>query len=301
MKEIVYKLLNPFHSILGHNQELIMKLRYKKKMGRKLDLDHPTLFHDKILWMEFRTDTSLWTELADKYLVRRFVEARVGKEALNELYGVYDSVGAIDYSRLPQSFVLKTNNGCASHIIVRDKATANLAEIDRKMQYFLNLHFGELTGQPHYTGIKPLIIAEKLMVQDGDSSIPLNDYKFNCFNGKPVCCHAFTNRQLYTHNVSEMIYDMDWNAHPEYYDQSNAGLHLSDGKQNKPACFDEMKQMAAKLSEGFPFVRVDLYDIDGRPVFGEMTFTPGLDTYYTLEFQRRLGDMIDLSLCRPKK
>ena len=139
------------------------------------------------------------------------------------------------------------------------------------------------------------------MVQDGDSSIPLNDYKFNWFNGKPVCCHAFTNRQLYTHNVSEMIYDMGWNAHPEYYDQSNAGLHLSDGKQNKPACFDEMKQMGAKLSEGFPFVRVDLDDIDGRPVFAEMTFTPGLDTYYTLEFQRRLGDMIDLSLCRPKK
>jgi len=207
----------------------------------------------------------------------------------------------IDYSRLPQSFVLKTNNGCASHIIVRDKATANLAEINRKMRYFLNLHFGELTGQPHYTGIKPLIIAEKLMVQDGDSSLPLNDYKFNCFNGVPVCCHAFTDRQLYTHNVSEMIYDMDWNAHPEYYDQSNAGLHLSTDAQKMPACFDEMKRIAAKLSQGFPFVRVDLYDIDGRPVFGEMTFTPGLDTYYTLDFQRRLGDIIDLTLCKPKK
>ena len=301
MKEIVYKILNPFHAIFGHNQELIMSLRYKKRMGRRLDLDNPVLFHDKILWMEFRTDTSLWTELADKYKVRDYVAAHVGDDVLNELYGVYGRVEDIDYDKLPKSFVLKTNNGCASHIIVRDKTQVNFADINRKMNYFMKLHFGELTGQPHYTGIKPLIIAEKLMVQDGNENLPLNDYKFNCFNGQPVCCHAFTNRELYTHKVAEMIYDMDWNPHPEYYDQSNQGLNLSAEIQKKPACFERMKEIASKLSEGFPFVRVDLYDIDDKPVFGEMTFTPGLDTYYTLDFQRKLGDMIDLSLCKPQK
>ena len=292
MNERLYNFLNPFAGFLAENKKLLFALRYYRNLHRRIHLTNPQLFHDKIFWLACQGDTSLWADLADKYKVREYVSQCYNSSILNELYGIYDSPEEIDYNSLPNEFVLKTNNGCASNIIVRDKGGIDVPRINKQINKWLSIHYGEITGQLHYSKITPKVLAEKLLIQDGDPQKSLTDYKFNCFNGVPVECAVFTDRKENTHQVSRMLYDMNWNAHPEYYDNNISQLSLSEVK--KPKSFDEMKEIAKTLSNGFPYVRIDLYEIDSKPIFGEMTFIPGLDAFYSLQHQKDLGDLIVL-------
>lgn len=292
MKQNLYKIASPFAGFLGKHPKFILYVKYYRAYQRKINLKKPELFHDKIIWMSLFTDTSKWTELADKYTVRNFVKNTIGEEYLTKLYGVYETPDDIDFGALPNQFVLKTNNGCTSNIIVRDKSTLDVEDAKSRLRYWMKMPYGELSGQPHYSKISPKrIIAEELLVQPECPDKSLFDYKFNCFNGVPVSCVAYPERKEGTHLMSKMIYDMDWNPHPEYYDKTKS-VRLKS--LPKPNSFDEMKLIASKLSQGFPFVRVDLYSIGDKPVFGELTFTPGIDAFYSLEYQRILGDMIQL-------
>ena len=291
MKKNLYKIASPFAGFLGKHPRLILSLKYYRSYHRKMNLRNPELFHDKIVWMSLFTDTSRWTELADKYAVRDYVKDIIGEKYLTKLYGVYHNPDEIDFDALPNQFVLKTNNGCTSNIIVRDKSTLDIEDAKSKLRFWLKMPYGELSGQPHYTRISPRIIAEELLVQPEAPGCSLFDYKFNCFNGIPVSCVAYPERKEGTHLMSKMIYDMDWNPHPEYYDATKPVKLKS---MPRPNSFEEMKIIASKLSEGFPFVRVDLYSIGDKPIFGELTFTPGIDAFYSLEYQKKLGDMIQL-------
>lgn len=291
MNKIIYKCLSPFADFCAKHQDWILALRYWKENKKRLDLKHPKLFHEKIFWLACNTDTGEWSRLADKYTVRKYVEQKCGHQTLTKLYGVWDKAEDIDWDSLPQSFVIKANNGCASVILVRDKSKLNIADACCKLNYWLQMRFGDISGQLHYSKIEPKIIAEELLLQDGDSEKMLIDYKISCFDGTPLFCSVFSDRTMYTHEVKEMLYDMDWQPHPEWYDERNKHLHESVNVA-KPVCWEEMKQMARTLSEGFKYVRVDLYVIDGRPIFGELTFTPGLNTFYSEDFQLRLGTLI---------
>lgn len=292
MKHNLYKIASPFAGFLGKHPKLILYVKYYRAYQRKINLKKPELFHDKIIWMSLFTDTSKWTELADKYTVRDFVKNTIGEEYLTKLYGVYETPDDIDFDALPNQFVLKTNNGCTSNIIVRDKSILDVEDAKSRLRYWMKMPYGELSGQPHYSKISPTrIIAEELLVQPECPDKSLFDYKFNCFNGVPVSCVAYPERKEGTHLMSKMIYDMDWNPHPEYYDQTKPVRLKSLPKPNN---FDEMKLIASKLSQGFPYVRVDLYSIGDKPIFGELTFTPGIDAFYSLEYQKLLGDMVQL-------
>ena len=288
MKKLIYKLARPFSRILGKCPKLIISVLYFRKYHRRINLKKPELFHDKIMWMSLNTDTTEWSRLADKFAVRDYVKEKVGEDVLTKLYGVYHTPDEIDFNSLPEQFVLKTNNGCTSNIIVRDKSKLDVNEVKRELNYWLNMPYGELSGQPHYAKISPkLIIAEELLVQSDTPSFGLIDYKFNCFDGVPVSCAAYSNRKEGTNKASKMIYDMEWNPHPECY-ESGILQELP-----KPVSFEKMKEIATRLSQGFPYVRVDLYSINNRPIFGEMTFTPGYTTY-TIDYHRELGNMIEL-------
>ena len=288
MKKNIYNIARPFSGILGKCPRLIISALYFRKYHRRINLKKPLLFHDKIMWMSLHTDTTEWSRLADKYAVREYVKEKVGEGILTKLYGVYHTADEIDFDALPDQFVLKTNNGCTSNLIVRDKSKLDVNEVKKKLDYWLNLPYGELSGQPHYVKISPkLIIAEELLVPTESPSVGLIDYKFNCFDGVPVSCAAYSNRKEGTNKASKMLYDMDWNPHPECYESGTLQ------ELPKPDTFEEMKEIAAKLSRGFPYVRVDLYSINKRPIFGEMTFTPGYTTY-TTEYHRVLGDLIKL-------
>lgn len=273
--------------IFAKNQDLVLSFRFRKALGRKRQ-EPPKSFYDKIFWMSANTDTSLWTKLADKIEVRKFVTERCSEGILPKLYAIYKSAEDIDFGKLPDAFAIKTNNGCASNYLVRSKADADLESIRAGLARWLRFPYGQLTGQLHYAKIPPRILAEELLFQEGDPKATLVDYKFYCFGGRPRYCYVVSNRRFdakHTHN--RMMYDMSWNPLPEAFIPGK-----EFGITHEPEAFDEMKRIAAVLSMGIPFVRVDLYEVNGNVRFSEMTFMPGLDPGFTEVFQLKLGNLI---------
>lgn len=286
----IYNLLKPFAPIIGKYHKFILSLRYRKALGRSIEKE-PKSFYDKIFWLSCNTDTTIWSLLADKYRVREFVTEKIGEKYLPTLYGVYDSVEEIDYSKLPKSFVIKTNNGCASNFLVRDKENTDLAKISKELNYWLKFPYGELTGQRHYSRIEPKIIAEEFMFQKDNPKAALIDYKFYCFDGKPMYCNVLSERVFNTHHFRKHMYDMDWKPIPSFFAEKGRELLK---EIDKPKTFEEMKKVAAILAEGFKYVRVDLYEINGEIKFGEMTFMPGMDMGWNEETQLHFGSLIKL-------
>lgn len=273
--------------ILGKlSPSLLFSLRYWKVYGKMLNYKHPKSFYEKIGYLEFFTNTSEMGKLADKVAVRDYVKQKGLSYILNELYGVYHNSSEIDYDILPNSFVLKTNHGSATNIIVRDKSRLDIPKTNKQLDDWLKLDYGFITGQPHYSHIKPLILAEAFL-DNGDNKI-LTDYKFWCINGVPRFCQIMSDRVENSHAFRTMFFDMEWQPHPEYVMGSQ-----SDLKELKPECFEEMRSAAEILSKGIPYVRVDFYNIKGKVIFGEMTFTPGFANN-TIEFFDMLGKELDI-------
>lgn len=261
---------------------------YRIEFGRRLDLTHPLTLNEKILWLSFRTDTSLWSELADKYRVREYVISRGLGELLVPLYGVYDSADDIRFEELPDSFVVKSNNGYGTVIIVRDKCAVDVAAMRRELARWLRTSFGRVTAEPHYLRIKPRIVIEKLL-----SDRPLTDYKMWCIGGKVRVCLTCSDRNPHTHEAKLGVYEVpSWRRRPDLL----TAPFRNDIEVSCPRRLSDMIRYAEILSEGFPVVRVDFYEVDGCVYFGEMTFTSaaGRMTYFTDEFQREMGDLVRL-------
>lgn len=275
---------------------ILAKIRYFARFHKFLNLKDPKDLNEKILFLSLRTDTMLWTKLADKYRVREYIHELGLDDILVKLYGVYDSVEDIDFPKLPNSFVLKTTHGSGDIRIINDKSQLNLEDTVESLQKDLNTVYGPIEGGLHYMRIPRKIIVEELMHNDETTSkysSSIIDYKIWCFNGKAHYIWACCNRDK--HGTDVMTYDTNWNAHPEYSIFNNEyrkGMLIP-----KPMNLEKMLHIAEQLSKPFPVVRVDLYDINGKIYFGEMTFTSlgGLMDFYTPEFLRSCGEKIDLS------
>lgn len=270
----------------------LMKMTYRNNMGIPLNLENPQTLDEKINYMSFFTDTTLWSELADKVRVRNYVIQKGYPEILNEVYGIYKSPDEINFDALPNQFVLKTNHASNTNIFVKDKNYLDIAAVKKKLAKWLKEDYGFKTATPHYSRIKPLIIAEKYLLENKDYHKSLTDYKFYCFHGQPKYIFVFTDRIPNTHIVKRMIYDLNWTPHPEFI---NKGLPIADIIP-RPSSFEKMLQIAKSLSNPFPFVRVDLYEINQAPVFGEITFTPGHNEAGSPKFLKKMGDLIDIRL-----
>jgi hypothetical protein len=275
---------------------LLIRLRYFARFKKRLNLNNPQTLNEKILYLSLRTDTTLWTRCADKYEVRSFVKERGLGDTLIPLIGLWNSVTDIDISKLPNEFILKTTHGSGDNVIVKDKSKLNWNAVVTIFKKELSKPYGALEAGLHYMRIKPRIIAEKLIINDAESakeSSSLIDYKLWCFNGKCYYIWACTNRNK--QSVDVMIYDCDWIAHPEFTIPTNR-YHRAK-LFGKPTNLEIMIGVAEKLAEGFPCVRVDLYNVGGKIYFGEMTFTGcgGLIDSYTEKFQQITGSLIDLS------
>lgn len=302
MKNItsLYILLrNELNLLLLHYEHLLGRiapkklasLRYKRICGKKLDWKHPADINEKINWLKFNSDTSRWTELADKYRVRKYVEACGLGHMLIKLYGTWEKADDIDWAALPNKFVLKTNHGSKDVLICHDKSEIDTALWTEKFRKWQKTKFGTRMAEPHYDKIDPLIIAEELLDRTKQSipSPSLIDYKIWSFNGKPAYICVYFNRTSDSMNLA--VYDVNWQPHPEFI--ANDGFHLpAECDIPRPSSLDEMLNAAARLSEGFPEVRVDLYEVGGKTYFGEMTFTAagGYITSYTQEFLNILGE-----------
>lgn len=286
MRMAIYRLIGRFSPVL------LIQIWYSNVHHEKINLENPQTLDEKINWLKLNGNISLWTRCADKYLVRDYVEEKGLESTLNTLYGVYEKPCDIDFEALPDSFVLKTNNGGGGKnvLIVRDKSKLNQDDARKKLGRWLRAKPWLMYYEPQYKGIKPKIIAERYL-GGLDEDTPLNDIKINCVNGKAYSVLICSDRELGVHS-SYSEFDLDWNLHNECI----APEYRTDKYIPKPVALDRLIEYSEILSEDIPFVRVDWYEILGEPVFGEMTFTPsgGFDSSYVLKYQRELGAKIKI-------
>lgn len=275
-----------------HNPTLLVKIRYFVRFHRRLNLKKPKTLNEKILYLSLKTDTSAWTRLADKYTVREYVKNRGLEDSLTKMYAHWISEKDVSFEELPEQFVIKSVQGSGDVIIVRDKSKMNKEDVLKQIQVMLHESFGALEGGKHYLRIKPSVIVEEMLPTINGSS--LTDYKIWCFNGVPEYIMTCSSRT--SDSVCLGLYDRDWHYHPEYMVFSKS-YREEKTLIPQPDNLDKMLSYASILSEGFPVVRVDLYNIEGVIYFGEMTFTSlgGLMDYYSDDFQRLAGDIIDIS------
>lgn len=264
---------------------------YRIAFGRRPDMHSPRDINEKVLWLEFNTDTSRWSELADKVAVHDFVRQRGLAHILTPIYGVWNSADEIDFDTLPDSFVLKATDGSAQCVFVRDKRREDLDALRRRAASWADSKFGFAGAEPHYARIPHRIFAEQILpVPEG--KLPV-DYKFFCADGRPYALNVSTERDPRTFVCMRELYSL-----PDYTPLRGAVVpHLSSRTPHpRPRNLELMMEYAAKLSAGFPFVRVDLYSIGDEIRFGEMTFTPdaGRCLYCTPEGLRILGEPITL-------
>jgi len=279
----------------NHYPTTLVKIRYFVRFRRFPDLKNPEDLNEKILYQKLFTDTSMWTKCADKYEVRKWVEDYGLGKYLVKLYGAWYNASDFKLADLPQSFILKANNGDgkSSNLIIKDKNKYNEDDIRAIINRWLNLkNIGALSAEPQYKGIKPCVIAEELLpIEEGKKS--LVDYKIWCFNGKPSYIWVCSDRD--SNGTDVMTYDLNWTPHPEY---SVFNERYRRGKViPKPLNFEEMLNVAEILAKPFPQVRLDMYNINGHIYFGETTFTSlgGMMNFYTPLFLKEMGDKVDLN------
>lgn len=280
-----------------HFPVTIAKLRFRRMFGRKLNLENPQDLNEKILWLSLFSDTTEWSRLADKYAVREFVRERGCEELLVELYGKWDSVDEVNWKDLPQSFVMKTNNGCGTVLLVNDKTALVHPDVDIDLDKWLHHNSASATTEFHYWRIKPCLIAEQMLTlspEDLKYSSSIVDYKIWCFNGTPQYIWTVSNRDR--NGFDGALFTTEWNNIPNVI-KDNPNVRIPKVLLPKPDKIDVMLEAAKKLSHGFPEVRVDLYYVGGKVYFGEMTFTchGGTIDYFIPEQLLEMGQKIDLS------
>lgn len=281
-----------------------VKLRYLMRFGCLPNLKDPQNLNEKILYLKLYTDTSQWTKLADKYKVREYVKACGLESMLIPSYGAWERVQDIPFDKLPQQFMLKANNGDGkgTNVIV-DKAKMgeqDWADLRKRLQRWLDAkHIGALSGEPQYKGIKPMILAEKLL-PCGEGETSLVDYKLWCFNGEPYSFFICSERQADGYHATADCYDLEWNRYPE---NIKASPHMTVATRAllRPSCLEDIIRAARILSKPFPEVRVDMYVVGGKVYFGELTFTSlgGMMDYYKPEYLVEMGKQVTIP-CRVK-
>jgi len=266
------------------DDEIMVKLQYRIALGRKLDLKQPKRYTEKLQWYKLYYRDPLMTQCADKYGVREYVKGKGYKDILVPLLGVYDNVEKIDFAKLPDKFVLKTTNGSHTNLFCEDKNNFDISGAKQKLHSWVNRKQISPGREWAYHDIKPRIICESYLEKDMMND--LVDYKFFCFNGKAYCLFVIIERFL-EGGMKLGIYDMEFEQMP-YFRCDVAPIRTP---MKKPENFYKMVEIAEALAKDFPHVRVDLYNIDGKIYFGELTFYHGSGYmhFHTDEFDFILG------------
>jgi hypothetical protein len=269
--------------------EFCAKTHYYIKFKKKLNLTNPINFNEKIQWLKFNElNGDIYTLCADKYKVREYVIAKGCGEILNELYGVYDDPMDIDYRALPNKFALKCNHGAGYNIICDSKASLDIEKTNKQLSKWLKQDFSSHFIEPQYKKIDRKILCEKY-IENERGGFP-EDYKFYCFNGKPYAVMVCMEREKGTPKF--YYFDMNW--HPLPFEDT-VELINTNSYPKMPEGFNNMKEYAVKLAADFKFVRADFYLLNGKVIFGELTFTPSAGLDVTLqEADAILGSQLKL-------
>lgn len=269
------------------------KLLFFFAMKKRLNLKNPKTFNEKIQWLKLYWQDERVAQCADKYDVRKYVEEKGLEETLNPIYGVYTKDTDIDFSILPKKFALKGTHGCGYNLICKDKDSLNKQEALKLANEWLNSNYCYTAAEIQYENIMPKIIIEKFI--DGVQGAVANDYKIFCFNGKPHFTMVCEDRGI-DGRPKYYFYDNNWDMLPYNANSKEVISSGSDYKSIMPVSFADMLKYAEILSEEFPFVRVDFYEVEGKPILGEMTFTPcgGIDSRLDKDVDEMMGDLINL-------
>ncbi len=272
-----------------YSDRVYLRMLYYLTMGKKLHLDDPKTMNEKLQWLKINQRDPLLTTLVDKLTVKDYVSEKIGAEFVCPLLGVWDSFDEIDFSALPDQFVLKTNHsgGNTGVVICQDKSSLDIPKAREKLTNSLNTDIFPRFREWPYKNVKKKIFAEQFLGKD------IVDYKFYCFNGDVDCVLLCVDRQIGAPKF--YFFSQEWKL-LRYNLRGKAAP--ADFTLPKPKNIDRLFELAAFLSKGFPFVRMDFYDVDGKCYFGEYTFYPasGLDKNRLPKMDRYFGDKIDLSI-----
>jgi hypothetical protein len=281
--------------LLWETDEKRIRRKYLSELGREPDLDHPTTYTEKTLWLNLRHRDPRWVTCADKYAVREWVRERVSEEILVPLLGVYDDADDIDIESLPDAFVIKATHGSGWNLIVPDKRDLDWVEAKRSLQDWLSRSYYAHKREWQYRDMPHRLIVEEFLA-DEDGGIP-SQYQFFCFRqGDEQTILVQVDFEELTNHRRD-YYDLDWKRLP-----FTSRVPNSEREAPRPDRLEDMLEMVRRLSEDFPFVRVDLYLVEDRIYFGELTFTSGggMSPFEPEEWDRRLGDLIELPELNPR-
>lgn len=267
------------------NYEDEIQSMYSEQFGRTINWESPASYTEIINWEKLNVKEDRRTRLADKLLVREWVEKKIGKKYLTKLYGVWEDAREIDFDSLPNSFALKVNNGSGRNIIVKNKAEINYEQVRRQLNEWKEINFAYMTLELHYRDIVPMIICEEYLEGMAES---VYDYNIYCFQGEPEYIHCI--KESHRPGWRGSFYDKDWMMQAFSY-----GCPKDPVLAPKPEKLDEMMELSRILCSEFSHVRVDWYNLpDGRVLFGEMTFSPwsGLGRFSPEEYDNVFGKLI---------
>lgn len=265
-----------------------IKWEYFSGMGKFPNLENPRTFNEKLQWLKLNDIHPEYTDLVNKVEAKKVVAKIIGEEHIIKTLGVWERFEDINFDTLPDSFVLKTSHDSGGVAVCHDKSPETIKAAKKKIEKSMrNNYYLEHREYP-YKNIKSRILAEELMVDE--SGTELKDYKFFCFDGEPKMLFVATDRPIDTRFD---FYDMNWNHLP-----FKQGHPWATKEIKKPKGFEEMKQLASKLSQGFPHIRVDLYDINGKIYFGELTFFhfSGNVPFEPEEWDYKIGEWLKLPI-----
>jgi hypothetical protein len=249
------------------------------------DIDNPKTFNEKLQWLKLHHRNQAYTQLADKYAVRRYVEATIGADYLNECYAVYQGVAEIDWERLSSAFIMKATHGSGMNIFVKNMDELNREQAMKTMNQWLRTRYSDFGREWVYQDIPPRIMVEKLLFNEQGRK-PY-DYKVYCFNGSPVYIQVDIDR---FGEHKRLFYDSHWVRQPFtiLYEEF-------PGDILRPLYLDAMLAAAKKLATNIPYVRVDFYALP-KLIFGEMTFYPenAVGLFHPPEWDLRLGEQLNL-------
>ena len=274
--------------------EIYARFVYKRVVGKRLDLNKPITFDEKLWWIKLHYHDPLMTQCADKYRVRQYIEDCGFGCILNRMFmGGITRAESIDFDLLPDKFYIKTNHGCGGNICVDKSRGYDRKRINRSINRSLKRNYYHQSREWPYKNIEPCVIIEEFL---DTGNKPLLDYRFLCFSGRFeylfVDYDTCDEKGHHKIEAKRNVYSREYEQLPYKVGRDEFNSSIAP----KPANYDKMIEIAEALSKPFPFVRVDLYNLDGRIVFGELTFfhAGGFNVIAPPEFERLLGDLIQL-------
>ncbi|MBR2771838.1 MAG: glycosyl transferase [Bacteroidales bacterium] len=270
------------------SDERFVKWDYYFAFHKKLNLDNPQTYNEKLQWLKLYDQHEEYTLMVDKYEVKKYVASIIGEDYIIPTLGVYNSFDEIDFDKLPNQFVLKCTHDSGGVAICKDKSSFDFNKARKLLSRNIKRNPFWASREYPYKNVKPRILVEKFLEDKNKINEPIKDYKFYCFDGKPVCVLVCTDREV---KVKYYYFSPEW--HFLRWDKET-GKAPDNFTLPKPQKLEEMLQVAATLSKGLLEVRIDLYEVNGNVYFGEYTFfsNSGLDTDITEECDKILGDYL---------